>query len=102
MIFGIKIFFWPPPGGAWKSKDQKMRYFRKLENQLCLFFGPTNKLKRVLKHIILIPPFHVGHLKKIIRSLDPRVPILLPSAKFAHKIGTLGSRHLKSFLNDHH
>ena len=65
-----------------KSKDQKMRYSRKLENQLCLIFGHIYRLERGLKHINLIIHIYDGHFKQKIRSLDPRVPILWPSTKF--------------------
>ena len=41
-----------------------MRYSRKLENQLCLLFGHTYRVKRGLKHIKLKPPIHDSHFKK--------------------------------------
>ena len=39
--------FWAPR----KLKDTKMRYSQKLENQLCLLFGHSYRLKRGLKYI---------------------------------------------------
>ena len=70
--------------------DQKIRYSPKSENQLCFLFGHTYRLKRGLKHIKLKPPIHDGHFNKIIRSLDPRVPILWPSEIFRSKKQTQG------------
>ena len=49
-----------------------MRYSRKLENQLCLLFGHTYRLKRGLKHIQLKPPIHDAHLKKKMQVSRPQ------------------------------
>jgi hypothetical protein len=48
---GGRTTFWAPLGGPGKLKDQRMRYSRKLANQLYLLFGYTYSLNKFIQDL---------------------------------------------------